>query len=208
DDLDPYLGLAFIGDGVGTALASLVGGSPTTTYAENIGVMAATRIYSTLAYYIAAVVAILFGFCPKFGAIVAATPGGVLGGITLVLYGMIGLLGAKIWIENRIDFGNPINLVPLAAGIIAGIGNLAIKFSDTFSITGIAAGTLIVLIGYHLLHILAGRLGLNLAGGPLNDLAEQPGRAEQNGAAGRATEPARRGAGRTGPTEERSVQDR
>lgn len=149
DDLDPYLGRAFIGDGVGTALASLVGGSPTTTYAENIGVMAATRVYSTLAYYIAAVVAILFGFCPKFGAVVAATPGGVLGGITLVLYGMIGLLGAKIWIENRVNFASPINLVPLAAGIIAGIGNLTIKFTSTFSITGIAAGTLIVIIGYH-----------------------------------------------------------
>jgi uracil-xanthine permease len=149
DDLDPYLGRAFIGDGVGTALASLVGGSPTTTYAENIGVMAATRIYSTLAYYIAAIVAILFGFCPKFGALVAATPGGVLGGITLVLYGMIGLLGAKIWIENRVNFADPVNLVPLAAGIIAGIGNLTIKFTSTFSITGIAAGTLIVLIGYH-----------------------------------------------------------
>jgi uracil-xanthine permease len=149
DDLDPYVGRAFIGDGVGTAIASLVGGSPTTTYAENIGVMAATRIYSTLAYYIAAVVAILFGFCPKFGAVVAATPGGVLGGITLVLYGMIGLLGAKIWIENRVNFADPVNLVPLAAGIIAGIGNLTIKFTSTFSITGIAAGTLIVIIGYH-----------------------------------------------------------
>ena len=80
---------------------------------------------------------------------VAATPGGVLGGITLVLYGMIGLLGAKIWIENRVDFANPVNLVPLAAGIIAGIGNLTIKITSTFSITGIAAGTLIVLIGYH-----------------------------------------------------------
>src|SRR6266702_3953419 len=135
DDLDPYVGRAFIGDGIGTAIASLVGGSPTTTYAENIGVMAATRIYSTLAYYIAAVVAILFGFCPKFGAVVAATPGGVLGG--------------KIWIENRVSFADPVNLVPLAGGIIAGIGNLAIKFTSTFSITGIAAGTLIVIIGYH-----------------------------------------------------------
>lgn len=154
-DLDPYLGRAFIGDGIGTAVASFVGGSPTTTYAENIGVMAATRIYSTLAYYIAAVVAILFGFCPKFGAVVAATPGGVLGGITLVLYGMIGLLGAKIWIENRVDFTNPVNLVPLAAGIIAGIGDLSIRFTDTFSITGIAAGTLILLIAYHLCNWLA-----------------------------------------------------
>ena len=93
--------------------------------------------------------AILFGFCPKFGAVVAATPGGVLGGITLVLYGMIGLLGAKIWIENRINFADPVNLVPLAAGITAGIGNLTIKFTSTFSITGIAVGTLMVITGYH-----------------------------------------------------------
>ena len=149
EDLDPYLGRAFIGDGLGTAVASAVGGSPTTTYAENIGVMAATRVYSTLAYFIAAGVAILFGFCPKFGAVVAATPGGVLGGITLVLYGMIGLLGAKIWIENRVDFADPVNLVPLAAGITAGIGNLTIKVTSTFSIAGIATGTLMVIIFYH-----------------------------------------------------------
>src|SRR5690606_23936534 len=111
-DLDPVMGRAIGADGVATMITSSVGGSPTTTYAENIGVMAATRIYSTAAYYVAAVVAILFGFSPKFGAVVSATPGGVLGGITVVLYGMIGLLGAKIWKESRVDFGNPINLVP------------------------------------------------------------------------------------------------
>ena len=130
DDRDatstPYMGRAIAADGVGTALASAVGGSPTTTYAENIGVMAATRVYSTAAYYVAAVVAILFGLCPKFGAVVSATPGGVLGGITVVLYGMIGLLGAKIWIENGVDFGNPVNLVPLAAGIIIAIGDTSL----------------------------------------------------------------------------------
>jgi uracil-xanthine permease len=132
DDLDPYLGRAFVGDGVGTAVASFVGGSPTTTYAENIGVMAATRIYSTAAYYVAAIVALLLGFCPKFGAVISATPGGVLGGITLVLYGMIGLLGAKIWIENGVDFANPVNLVPLAAGLTAGTGNLTLQVTDVF----------------------------------------------------------------------------
>ncbi|WP_028927663.1 uracil-xanthine permease family protein [Pseudonocardia acaciae] len=157
EDLDPYLGRAFVGDGVATALASLVGSSPTTTYAENIGVMAATRIYSTLAYYIAAAVAILFGFCPKFGAVIASAPTGVLGGITLVLYGMIGLLGAKIWIENRVDFADPLNLVPLAAGILAGIGNLTITITAGFSLTGITAGTLIVLVGYHLVRPFAPR---------------------------------------------------
>jgi len=155
DDLDPYLGRALIGDGVGTTVASAFGGSPTTTYAENIGVMAATRIYSTAAYYVAALVAILFGLCPKFGAIVNATPGGVLGGITVVLYGMIGLLGAKIWIENRVDFANPINLVPLAAGIVAGIGGVQMKFTDKFSIGGIALGTIVAVLGYHLVRSLA-----------------------------------------------------
>jgi uracil-xanthine permease len=151
-DLDPYLGRALAADGVGTVLASAVGGSPTTTYAENIGVMAATRIYSTAAYYVAAAVAILFGLCPKFGALVAATPGGVLGGITVVLYGMIGLLGAKIWIENHVDFGDPVNLVPVAAGIILAVGNVTLKISKDFPLQGIALGTIAVLVGYHALN--------------------------------------------------------
>jgi uracil-xanthine permease len=91
-DLDPYMGRAILADGVGTVVASSVGGSPTTTYAENIGVMAATRVYSTAAYYVAAIVAILLGLCPKFGAIIYAIPGGVLGGITVVLSVMSGVL--------------------------------------------------------------------------------------------------------------------
>ncbi|WP_141577077.1 uracil-xanthine permease family protein [Actinomadura sp. WMMA1423] len=154
DDLDPVLGRAIAADGVGTALATAVGGSPTTTYAENIGVMAATRIYSTAAYFVAAIVAILFGLCPKFGALVAATPGGVLGGITVVLYGMIGLLGAKIWIENRVDFADPVNLVPVAAAIILAIGNVTLQVTDDFPLQGIALGTIAVLVGYHVLNVL------------------------------------------------------
>ncbi|MER7546004.1 uracil-xanthine permease family protein [Actinomadura sp.] len=154
DDLNPVLGRAIAADGVGTTLASAVGGSPTTTYAENIGVMAATRIYSTAAYYVAAAVAILFGLCPKFGALVAATPGGVLGGITVVLYGMIGLLGAKIWIENRVDFADPVNLVPVAAAIILAIGNVTLQVTDDFPLQGIALGTIAVLLGYHVLNVL------------------------------------------------------
>ncbi|MDP9393277.1 MAG: nitrate reductase [Actinomycetota bacterium] len=154
-DLDPMIGRAIMADGVGTAVATSVGGSPTTTYAENIGVMAATRIYSTAAYYVAAVVAILFGLCPKFGALIAATPSGVLGGITVVLYGMIGLLGAKIWVENRVDFANPINLVPIGAGLILAIGPVRHQVTETFTLEGIALGTIVVLVGYHLLRALA-----------------------------------------------------
>jgi uracil-xanthine permease len=149
-DLDPYMGRAIGADGLATALASTFGGSPTTTYAENIGVMGATRVYSTAAYYMAAAVAILLGLCPKFGAVVSATPGGVLGGITVVLYGMIGLVGAKIWVENKVDFGNPVNLVGLAAGLIVGIGGVTLQITKNFSLGGIALGTILVIAYYHL----------------------------------------------------------
>ena len=151
-DLDPYMGRAIGADGLATALSSAFGGSPTTTYAENIGVMGATRVYSTAAYYVAAAVAIVLGLCPKFGAIVSATPGGVLGGITVVLYGMIGLVGAKIWVENRVDFGNPINLVGLSAGLIAGIGGVTLTITDDFELGGIALGTILVIVFFHLVN--------------------------------------------------------
>ncbi|MEV5502335.1 solute carrier family 23 protein [Nonomuraea fuscirosea] len=156
-DLDPYVGRAVTADGVATVLTSAVGGSPTTTYAENIGVMAATKVYSTAAYYIAGVIAILFGLCPKFGALVAATPGGVLGGVTVILYGMIGLLGAKIWIENKVDFADPVNMVPTGAGIILAIGPVSHFIGGDFTLEGIALGTIVVLGGYHLLRAIAGR---------------------------------------------------
>jgi Xanthine/uracil permeases len=156
-DADPYVGRAVAADGVATAVATAVGGSPTTTYAENIGVMAATRVYSTAAYYIAAIIAILFGLCPKFGALIAATPGGVLGGITVILYGMIGLLGAKIWIENRVDFADPVNMVPVGAGIILAIGPVSHQITGDFSLEGIAFGTIVVLGGYHLLRVISRR---------------------------------------------------
>ncbi len=157
-DLDPVVGTAVAADGVGTVIATAVGGSPTTTYAENIGVMAATRVYSTAAYYVAAVVAILLGFVPKFGALIYATPGGVIAGITIVLYGMIGLLGAKIWIENNVNFANPLNLVPIAAGLIVGIGfdtNGFFEVTDDFQLGGIALGTIIIVAGYHLAKLVA-----------------------------------------------------
>ncbi len=150
EPLDPYMGRAIAADGAGSMIATLAGAGPTTTYAENIGVMAATRVYSTAAYVVASVVALIFGLSPKFGAVISATPGGVLGGITVVLYGMIGLLGAKIWKENQIDFGNPINLVPLAAGIVIGIGNVSLKITPQFELSGIAFGTIVVVALYHL----------------------------------------------------------
>jgi xanthine/uracil permease len=111
-----------------------------------------TKVYSTAAYYVAAVVAILLGLCPKFGAIVSATPGGVLGGITVVLYGMIGLVGAKIWVENGVDFGDPVNMVGLAGGLIAGIGGVSLSFGSDSEPSGIALGTIMVIVFFHLVN--------------------------------------------------------
>jgi uracil-xanthine permease len=180
-DLDPYLGRAIAADGVGTAIASAVGGSPTTTYAENIGVMAATRVYSTAAYFVAAIVAILLGFIPKFGQVVNATPGGALGGVTLVLYGMIGLLGAKIWKENNVDFARPVNLVPIAAGIILGIvSGSSLKIAHNFTLSGIALGTVVTVGGYHLARLVShdeeDQGALIVAGGPdVQEVEPMPG---------------------------------
>jgi hypothetical protein len=79
----------------------------------------------------------------------------VLGGITVVLYGMIGLLGAKIWIENRVNFANPVNLVPLAAGIIIAIGDVSLQITDDFTLSGIALGTIVTIGAYHFARAIA-----------------------------------------------------
>ncbi|MEU5735096.1 solute carrier family 23 protein [Streptomyces antimycoticus] len=155
DPLDDQLGTAIAADGAATMISTSVGGPANTTYSENIGVMAATRVYSTAAYWAAAGFALLFGLCPKFGAVVAAVPGGVLGGITVILYGMIGLLGAQIWVHNKVDLRNPLNLVPVAAGVIIGVGGVSLKVGENFELGGIALGTIVVLLGYHVLRTLA-----------------------------------------------------
>ncbi|MHA7862457.1 uracil-xanthine permease family protein [Tessaracoccus sp. Y36] len=157
EDLDPLMGRAIAADGAASMLATAVGAGPTTTYAENIGVMAASRVYSTAAYVVAAIVAILFGFSPIFGAVISATPSAVLGGITVVLYGMIGLLGAKIWKENNVDFGNPLNLIPAAAGIIIGVGDVKVPLGGDFELGGIALGTIVTIGIYHLARAIAPR---------------------------------------------------
>ncbi|SHF34403.1 solute carrier family 23 protein [Streptoalloteichus hindustanus] len=149
-NLDSAAGDALIGDGVATTLAGLGGGSGTTTYAENIGVMAATRVYSTAAYVVAAVAAIVLSFSPKFNALVFTVPGGVIGGATLVLYGLIGLIGVRIWIDNKVDLTEPVNLMVVAAALIAGIGNLTLSVGG-LELGGIAWGSLGIIALYPLL---------------------------------------------------------
>jgi uracil-xanthine permease len=145
---DKSMGRALLADGVATTLAALGGGSGTTTYAENIGVMAATKIYSTAVYWVAAATALVLSLFPKFGAAIATVPPGVIGGAGTVLYGMIGLLGARIWIENKVDFSSPVNLMPAAVALIAGIADFTFSIGS-MTFTGIATGTISAFILYH-----------------------------------------------------------
>lgn len=157
-NLDDMAGKALIGDGLATTLAGGFGGSGTTTYAENIGVMAATRVYSTAAYWVAAATAITLAFVPKFGALIFTIPTGVLGGATLVLYGLIGMLGIRIWLDNKVDFNNPVNLMAAAVALVAGIGNLTLTVFGV-ALEGIAWGSVGIIVGYPILKLLYRRVG-------------------------------------------------
>ena len=106
-NLDGVSGRALMADGAATVLAGMGGGSGTTTYAENIGVMAATKVYSTAAYWVAGVFAVVLSFSPKFGELIATVPAGVLGGAATMLYGMIGVLGVKIWVQTKVELLQP-----------------------------------------------------------------------------------------------------
>ena len=154
DDLDPLIGRSIMADGVATTIAGGFGGSGTTTYAENIGVMGLTRVYSTLAYIIAGGIAIALALLPKFGAIVGAIPIGVLGGAVTVLFGLIAVLGARIWIEAKVDFRDPVNLATAAVALIVGAGNYTLNWGD-YSFAGIALGTLAAVLIYQILRPLS-----------------------------------------------------
>jgi len=149
-NLDPYLGRAFLGDGVATMVAGAGGGTGVTTYAENIGVMAVTKIYSSLVFVIAALVAIALGFSPKFGALIGTIPGPVLGGLSIVLFGLIAATGARIWVQNRVDFSNSRNLITAAVALTLGAGNLGVTIGD-FELGGIGTATFGAIIVYQLL---------------------------------------------------------
>ena len=159
-NLDDQMGTALMADGIATSLAGIGGGSGTTTYAENIGVMAATRVYSTAAYWIAGVGAIGLSLSPKFGAVLSSTPVGALGGVGVALFGMIGVLGARIWIEGKVDFANSTNLIIAASALIIGISDMSWTRGD-FTFSGIINATLVAIVGYRVLHSIATARGNN-----------------------------------------------
>jgi len=159
-NLDDQMGTALMADGLATTLAGLGGGSGTTTYAENIGVMAATRVYSTAAYWIAGLGAVGLSLSPKFGAVLSSTPVGALGGVGVALFGMIGVLGARIWIEGKVDFANSTNLIIAASALIIGISDMSWTRGD-YTFNGIINATLVAIIGYRVLHSIASSRGNN-----------------------------------------------
>lgn len=148
-DYDDLMGRALMSDGIATTLAGVGGGSGTTTYAENIGVMAATKVYSTAAYWVAAATALVLSLSPKFGALVGTVPAGVLGGAGTVLYGMICILGARIWVQNRVSFADPVNLTTAGVGLIIAAANFNFTTEGGLTFEGIAIGTAVVLVMYH-----------------------------------------------------------
>jgi uracil-xanthine permease len=151
-NLDPYLGRAFLGDGLATIVAGAGGGTGVTTYAENIGVMAVTRVYSSIVFVIAALVAIAMGFSPKFGALIGTIPTPVIGGLAIVLFGLIAVTGGRIWVENKVDFSESRNLITAAVALTLGAGDLTLQAGD-FSLGGIGTATFAAIIVYQLLRI-------------------------------------------------------
>ncbi len=139
-NLDRYMGRAFIGDGLATMISGSAGGTGVTTYAENIGVMAATKIYSTAMFVVAGLIAILLGFSPKFGALIQAIPLAVMGGVSIVVFGLIAVAGAKIWVDNKVDFSDNANLIVAAVTLVLGTGDYTLKFG-AFSLGGIGTAT-------------------------------------------------------------------
>ncbi len=139
-NISPYMGRAFFADGLCTTLSASVGGTGMTTYAENIGVMAATKIYSTVVFVITGVFAILLGLSPKFGSLISTIPVAILGGASIVVFGLITIAGARIWISNQVDFSKNGNMIVAAIALIMGAGNYSLHIGN-FDLGGIGTAT-------------------------------------------------------------------
>ncbi len=152
ENLTPQLGKAFVADGVATALSAGVGGTGMTTYGENIGVMAVTRVYSTIVFVVAGVFAVFLGLSPKFGALIQTIPSPVLTGASIVVFGLITIAGAKIWIDNHVDFSDNKNLMVGAITLILGTGNFGLVIGS-FDLGGIGTATFMAIFLNWLLNL-------------------------------------------------------
>ncbi|MDB6181427.1 solute carrier family 23 protein [Paracoccus fistulariae] len=151
-NMDRYIGRGFLGDGIATMIAGSGGGTGVTTYAENIGVMAMTRVYSTLIFPLAAMIAIFLGLSPKFGAILQTIPAPVLAGLAVSVFGLIASAMARIWVDNRVDFSDSRNLFTVGVALILGAGDFTVNIGG-FALGGIGTSTLAALVLYQILGI-------------------------------------------------------
>ena len=143
--VSPYMGRAFFADGLCTAMSSSMGGTGVTTYAENIGVMAVTKVYSTTVFVVAGLIAVLLGLSPKFGAIIHTIPAPLLGGASIVVFGLITVAGFKIWLDNHIDFSKNANLIIAAVTVIMGAGDFSLHIGQ-FNLGGIGTATVVAIV--------------------------------------------------------------
>ena len=155
-NLDPWLGRAFLGDGLATIFSAAIGGTGVTTYAENMGVMAITRNFSSRTFLFAGAFAICFGLSPKFGALIQTIPMPIMGGLSLVVFGLITAAAGRIWVENRVDFTDPRTLIMVGVAVMIAAGDLSLAIGD-FVLSGIGLATLASLALHH---------GLNLRSRP------------------------------------------
>ena len=145
---DPGLHRSLFADNFSTMISGFIGSVPTTTYGENIGVMAITKVYSVRVIGGAAVLSIICSFVGPLAALIQTIPGPVIGGISFLLYGMIGMVGIRIWVENKVNFDKPLNIMVAAITMIIAIGQFAFAFNG-ISFNGIAIGTIVILVAYH-----------------------------------------------------------
>jgi uracil permease len=139
---NPGLHKVLLGNGLATSVAGFLGGVPETTYGENIGVLAITRVFSSRVIQGAAVIAILLSFVQKFGAAIQTIPQPVLGGVTIILYGMIASVGLRTLIENKVNMASNRNLLIVSVIFSFGVGGMIFKFGPDFEFAGIASAAI------------------------------------------------------------------
>lgn len=142
----PGLHRSILGDGVATMIASCLGGPPNTTYGENIGVLAITRVFSVFVIGGAAVLALIFGFIGKVTAVISTIPTAVMGGVSILLFGIIASSGLRMLIDNKIDLGEKRNLIISSVILVIGVGGAFIQVSDNLQIAGMALATVIGIV--------------------------------------------------------------
>lgn len=140
---DPGLDRSMLGDGIATMIAAGIGGPPVTTYGENIGVLAITRAFSIYLFVGASIFAILFGFCGKIAALLTTIPSPVMGGVSILLFGIIASSGLRMLVENKVDFARKRNLIIASVILVIGIGGAALHIGKMFSLEGMALASII-----------------------------------------------------------------